>query len=172
MANTYTLISSATVSGTSTTQVNITSIPNTYTDFVLKASVRTSIANTNSGLVYYFNNDTSALYSYTELMGSGSAASSYRNSSTGIDVRYADGNTTAANTFSSLEIYVPNYTSITSKPFSHFNAQENNTTAAYITTTAGLYRNTSALSSIHINTGGAPYFIAGSSFYLYGIKKS
>jgi hypothetical protein len=75
---TYTLISSANLSGTS--QVDFTSIPATYTDLVIivNGAVAASLQNMN----LQFNSDTSANYSRTFMSGTGSATDTGRESST------------------------------------------------------------------------------------------
>jgi len=106
------------------------------------------------------------------LRGTGSAASSFRASSnTDARIGMQDSATATASTFGSAEIYIPNYAGSTTKPFSTFAVQENNTTAAYIESGADLWGLTNAITSIALIAGGYN-FVSGSSFYLYGIKNS
>lgn len=78
-----------------------------------------------------------------------------------------------ANTFSNGELYIPNYAGSANKPTSWFNAQENNTTTAYINSHANLWSNTSAITSITLTASvGTNEIKSGSSFYLYGISKN
>lgn len=173
MANTYTLISSSVLTG-SQASVVFSSIPSTYTDLVVLISGRTNNAAAWANtLDVQFNGDSSSLYSTTRIIGSGSTVTSGRQS----NATYAyiltdpDTNGNTADTFASLELYIPNYLSTTSKPFSSFPVAENNTTAAYIEPHAGLYRNTSAITSITLFPQSDSW-VSGSSFYLYGIKNS
>ena len=174
--STYTLIQSQTLAS-SAASVTFSSIPATYTDLVLKMSGRSSYsgAAVYDGFNLYFNGDSSSLYSDTTLNGTGSANSSYTDHNQPYFNLYfqATGNSNTANTFGSSEVYIPNYTSTTSKPVSAFGVGENNTTNAYMSAIANLYRNTTAISSINIgasNNGGT--WLTGSSFYLYGISNS
>jgi hypothetical protein len=176
MANTYTLISSN-VLGSSAASVTFSSIPSTYTDLVIRASARNDGAATTDNAKLEFNGDTStANYSYTFLQGNGSAASSSR---TGTGVigyiqlnRFSNGaSSVAANTFTNNELYIPSYTASQKKQISWFGAQEDNSSTAFLYIYAGLYQPTTAISSIKI-TGSSYNFVAGSSFYLYGIKNS
>jgi hypothetical protein len=174
MANTYTLISSNTLSS-SAASVTFSSIPATYTDLVLRVSARTTEANTDSSFNVTFNSDTATNYSRTRLVGNGATASSSRlSNSTSIDTSHnANGSTSTSNTFSNVEIYIPSYLVSQNKPVGLSNALENNTTTAYINASAGLWRNTAAITSIVLNgIPGAGSFASGSSFYLYGIKNS
>jgi hypothetical protein len=175
MASTYTLISSNVLSS-SAASVTFSSIPSTYTDLVLRFSARVDGAVGNSNGKLQFNGDTStANYSYTFLQGNGSAASSSNNPTGVIGYiqisRYADGASATANTFSNVELYIPSYTASQKKPIYYYAAQEDNTTTAYLFSLAGLYQSNSAISSLTI-TDSSYNLIAGSSFYLYGIKNS
>ena len=174
MANTYTLISSNTLSA-SAASVTFSSIPATYTDLCLKISARTTEANNDSSFNVTFNGVTTTTYSRTRLRGTGSVASSSSlSNATSIDTGdNATGSTATSNTFSNVEIYIPSYTASQNKPVSLFNVLENNSTAANMNAAAGLWRNTSVITSITLD--GIPasgQFASGSSFYLYGIKNS
>jgi hypothetical protein len=168
MPSTYTLISSNVLT-TTATSVTFSAIPSTYTDLVLRCSTRGS---TGTGAIRVtFNGDTATNYSDTALIGNGSAASSSRDTSQNEGYAYNTNNFTTytANTFSNSEFYIPNYLVSANKPLSSFGVQETNDPAAGMATTALLWRNTAAITSI---TLGITSFVAGSSFYLYGIKNS
>jgi hypothetical protein len=175
MANTYTLISSN-VLGSNTSTITFSSIPSTYTDLVLLCSVRAVYASSFSSLRAYFNGDSSALASTTRLTGDGASASTSRdaNISQGVFGGFTTANSSTSNTFSSHELYIPNYLSTTSKPIWATGAHETDAATAYIQLNAGLWRNTSAITSITVQdfAGGVNNFAAGSSFYLYGIKNT
>ena len=166
------LISSQTLTSAAAT-VTFSSIPATYTDLVLKFSVRSNQANVARTYFLKINGSSSAVYSSTILQGDGSAAISIRYSDETAGIRGTNGmpgTSATANTFSNSEIYIPNYTSTTNKPVSLFGVTENNATESYIDPTAGLARITSAITSITLTT--ADNFVSDSSFYLYGLKNS
>lgn len=174
MANTYTLIASNTLSS-SAASVTFSSIPNTYTDLVIRMSLRiASTSNNTKGLRYKLNGST-ANYSRTVLEGYGTGLFSNRASSTAF--QYAGevitdfaGMTT--NTFANTEIYIPNYTVSANKPISVFGVTENNNADyAYIDAHAHLWSNTSAITSIELYPE-VDNWKTGSSFFLYGIKNS
>ena len=171
MANTYTLISSNVLTS-SAASVTFSSIPATYTDLVLRISARNDAANYVSSAVIKVNAITGT-YSFTTIVGTGSAASSSRDSGSyqGFYLSAVNGNTATSNSFSSHEVYLPNYAGSANKVASLNNANETNATAAYLTANAGLLGNTAAISSLTITTNSTN-FLSGSSFYLYGIKNS
>jgi hypothetical protein len=171
MANTYTLISSNTLSS-SAASVTFSSIPATYTDLVLRMSVRSDIADSYVNIYVSYNGNASN-YSETYMAGNGTSAVSGRGSANPyfLQAVWSEGTSWTSNTFASSELYIPNYAGSANKVASAFGAAENNATAARVTTTATLWSNTSAISSINLQ----PYsgnFVSGSSFYLYGIKNS
>jgi hypothetical protein len=172
MPSTYTLISSNVLSS-SAASVTFSAIPSTYTDLVLKCSVRlvTGSGSTIQDLIVKFNGS-STNYSITQLTGDGSGAASGRISNTTriLLSNVVDGDATS-NTFGNIEVYFPSYTVSQNKPLSAFGASENNATLAGLTATAGLWRDTSAINSIELSNAVAN-FVSGSYFYLYGIKNS
>ena len=169
MPSTYTLISSNVLTS-DTASVTFSAIPSTYTDLVIRTSLR---GPSNARSIKITFNGNASNYSDTTIRGDGSAVSSARDTSIAYATGYdsiARGDFTA-NTFGSSEIYIPSYGSAIAKPFSSFGCNETNATAAGIAVTACLWNNTSAITSI----GLAPIagdFVSGSSFYLYGISKS
>ena len=166
MANTYTLIASYTATSTQASYT-FSSIPSTYTDLKLLLSMRD--ADTNGALASISFEGVTTNLSSIRLRGTGSAATSSTFSSNIYVQNQANGET--ANTFSNVEVYIPNYRSSQNKSVSSDGVSENNATAAYMQLTAGLWANTSTISSITI-TPAVPNFQINSTFYLYGIKNS
>lgn len=154
--------------------VTFSSIPQTYTDLVLRCSIRTNNGSNEFPLALILNNNTSTLYSYTRLQGYSNGPSSTRVSN---DVESNIGSVpdtiSTSNTFSSTEIYIPNYTTTTSKPFLTTNFMENNvTTYVFQTHQAVLYRNSTGITTIKLQAPSgysAAMLVSGSSFYLYGV---
>jgi len=178
MPSTYTLISSNVVTGTPTT-VTFSSIPATYTDLVLRASLRTTNLSAVESLRVRFNGNTSGIYSLTKIYaGLGNPAGSDRGLGANSTERFiaagADGANNTSNTFSSYELFIPSYTLSQNKPMSnHWVVEGNSTTDYWIAAQADLFRSTDAIDSIEIFArAGGTNFVAGSSFYLYGIKNS
>jgi len=170
--STYTLISSQ-VLGSSAASVTFSSIPSTYKDLILKTSIRDDLSGTLSGLMtVQFSGDSATNYSGTLVdSNAGNATSARRSNDASVRLSYFGINSTGStsNTFSSAELYLPNYNSTTSKPLqSDIVVEQNDSTNYVVEARAALWRNTSAISSIlcSLTTGN---FVAGSSFYLYGV---
>lgn len=174
MANTYTLIQAQNLAS-SAASVTFSSIPSTYTDLVLKASIRTDDATGSSNNIYVRFNGLTGDFSYTRLISNGATASSSRATAQTALLTYnagADAATATANTFSNLELYIPSYTVSQNKPISLFTVQEDNSATAFIANIAHLWSVTAAISSLVITQPGGANLVTGSSFYLYGIKNS
>ena len=174
MANTYTLIEAKTL-GSAQASVEFTSIPQTYTDLLLKLSIRTA---GTSAVSYAFNgmtaNNTTTGYSDVHLHGNGSSVGSFANASaTSYRQSIMSNNSSGtADTFASTEIYIPNYAGSTAKSISVDSVNENNATGAYAILSANLLSNTAAITSLQIFNLDADNLLANSTFYLYGISNS
>ena len=166
MPNTFTLIASSTVGAGGASSIDFTSIPSTYTDLVLRYSLR--VSNSDPNCIVRFNGLSTAIISGRTLSGTGSAASSssYTPQSDAYGLNTIS--TFTASTFSNGDLYIPNYAGSNNKSFSTDDVAENNATTGYSRLGAWLWSNTSAISSISI-TGS---FVQYSTAYLYGIKNS
>ena len=102
------------------------------------------------------------------MQGNGSTAASASASSLGFQV---NGDTSTANTFGSAQIYIPNYAGSNNKYLSFENITENNATTAYANLIAGLWSQTTAITSLGIVPSGTT-IKQYSTAYLYGIKNS
>jgi hypothetical protein len=159
------------------TQADITfsAIPSTYTDLIVLVSARANFAAYQSSLFVTVNGSSAANYSITRLWTNVATTSSSRNSnSTFLNVHPLNLNSTTSNTFSSHEIYFPNYAGSINKVLSATGVGESNNASSghtNITATAGLRQVTDAITSIKITSGDGS-FMADSRFDLYGIKNS
>jgi hypothetical protein len=171
MATTYTLISSSTPSNTPSS-VAFSSIPQTYTDLVLRGSIKdTSDFQTVINYSLRFNGINTG-YSHTNLRALLSAVYSARDSGTSYGEGLGPILSKDANSFTSFELYLPNYTNSLAKPFKYSSVSYNtsNFSGVAIHESANLLTMASAVSSMTIYTTQG--FTTGSSFYLYGIKNS
>ena len=168
MANTFVKIASGTVGSGGASSISLTSIPSTYTDLVLKVSLRTDTTGSGNGFAVYLNGSTSS-YNRIGAYGDGSTVSS--NSVSAAAGGLVNGTTETANTFASTDIYIPNYTGSTFKATSHDSVMESNATFAYGIISCGLWSNTSAVTSMTI-TPQAGNFVQYTTATLYGIKKN
>jgi hypothetical protein len=169
MANTFELIASSTVGSGGAASIDFTSIPNTYTDLVLKISGRQGAEN---AFDITFNGATTS-YAVKRLQGDGSSATSNDAAGTTSAIRVigiaSSGST--ANTFGNSEIYIPNYAGSTNKSVSIDGVNEDNATAAYMNLAAGIRSNTAAINQITI-TPRAGNIAQYSTAYLYGVRSS
>lgn len=155
-------------------QISLTSIPQTFTDLYLVVSARAALATFNGLIVWY--NSYGTTFSERNLSGTGAAANSGTNQAgTGqLTLGFCNGTTTTANTFSSHGLYIPNYTSATTKSSNLDAVSENNATAANQIISAGLWSGTAAITSITVSvngTGSSNGLAAGTIVSLYGITK-
>lgn len=170
MPNTFTLISAVTVGSGGASSMDFTSIPQTYTDLCLKVSSRLS-TNSYGNMEVRFNGATSS-YSNLVLTGDGSSVSS-GTGNTGSLYLAVSNSSGGTSTFSSAEMYIPNYTGSANKATSAEGVSEDNATTAFARLMAGLLATSAAITSISIipepNYGN---FVQHSTAYLYGIVKS
>lgn len=170
MANTFELIASSTLASAASS-IDFTSIPSTYTDLVVKLSVRATTASTDDQLRIKFNgNAVGTNFSLRGIQGTGSSVSS-GTSTTGWIVGGINANTSTASTFTNVELYLPNYAGSNYKSMSVDSAMENNATTAYAEMNAVLFSNTTAISSLSFLLP-SNNLAAYSSAYLYGVKNA
>lgn len=160
------LISTVAVDGSAS--ATFSSIPATFTDLMITCSLRDNGTGTNHYFTLTFNGST-ADYSGINLYGNGSSAD-WSSGGSGTLERFVTGSGATANTFSSIQIYVPNYASSSQKPYSYEGVSENNSSAVFLTIGTGLWANTSAISSFTIQTNSGS-FVVGSTVSIYGITK-
>ena len=167
MPSTYIKLASTTVGAGGASSIDFTSIPQTYTDLVVKYSLRN--ASNNTTLQVTFNNDgTRANYSYRQVYGNGSSVVNDAQS----DIFWGQVNPSSytASTFSNGEIYIPNYLSANKKSASSDAVLENNATASTAALLAGLWQGTAAINQISLSC-----YIGSFAQYttatLYGVLK-
>lgn len=175
MAKTYKLISSVTVGSGGSAYIEFTSIPNTYTDLVLKMSLRQSANADGHQLGVRFNSSTSG-YNRLGSYGRGNGVDTAKGSSeTFSRFGFAQSSTFTSNIFGLYEMYIPDYASTTEyKVFTTDSINESAAESVYAQGFwVGLWADTSAITSIKLqdlsnNTNFAQY----SAAYLYGISSS
>lgn len=171
MANTYIKIASHTVGSGGVSSIDFNSIPQTYTDLILKVSIRTSRATTNDALAVKLNNSTSSYASIDLTYDAGNVATYSNLFGAGYNLN-TQGNNTTASTFSNQEIYIPNYTSSTAKPFSSDSVVENNGSDARVEIMATSWSSSAAVTSIILASYTGNTILQHSTATLYGIKNS
>lgn len=170
MPNTFTKIASVTVGAGGASSMDFTSIPSTYTDLCIKLSGRSARAAQQADNLFITFNSITTGYTTRNIMGNGSSASSASYSS-----RYAANSVDAAgstvSTFSSHEIYIPNYAGSNYKSYSVDSVSENNASNAQSDLFAGLWSNTAAITSISLLPEVSTW-VQYTTATLYGIKNS
>lgn len=169
MATTFTLISTVTVGSGGAASIDFTSIPATYTDLILKYSLRTNTSYAGNGFYfqYAFNGSTSN-FTQKNLAGNGSTATS---SSASAFYGITDPSDWTSSTFANGEAYFPNYAGSTYKSVSQDVVAENNGTLGWDVIYAGLWSQTAAINQITITPAGGSW-VQYSSASLYGILKA
>jgi hypothetical protein len=174
MANTLELIASSTVGAGGSASITFSSIPNTYTDLVLKVSSRSDVSSTNDyGYIQLNSDTTSANYPYRQLIGNGSVTGSNSGTLAGAASLRMSAATATASVFGSNEIYISNYLSTVVKSIFADGVSENNASDATQSMWASLWNPATqvAITSIVLKAGSGN-FVQHSTAYLYGVKSS
>jgi len=163
---TYTPIATQTL-GSNTSTITFSSIPQTYTDLILVANGYTTYtSDPYDGYQFQFNGDTGSNYSATTFYGASPTVGSGRNSGLNkMSMSYVATRYTANNIDTAIF---------------HFMYYSNTTTYKTVISRGGpidaesmadvgLWRSTSAITSISITDGRSTSFGTGSTFTLYGI---
>jgi hypothetical protein len=150
--------------------VSFNSIPQGYTDLVVKMSVASVYSGGYDSLGMYFNGS-QANESNTNLQGNGSSASSQRSTYRSIALINSIG-FGGANVFSNGEIYIPNYAGANYKQVIVDLVAENNGTTGFQYMTSMLWSQTAAITSLSFDTATSGQNIAQySKFSLYGVLR-
>lgn len=169
----WTLITSNTLSSPSA-PITISSIPGTYSHLALILQARVSDAALEEPIRMTFNGDAGANYDRQYVKGnnatasaSGSAAQNY------YEFGYTNGTTSAASVPSTNRVFIYGYAGTTfyktiESTWNEFHTLGTLSTyhTGYI---SGLWRSTSAITSISIADSGGGNFITGTQYWLYGI---
>jgi hypothetical protein len=165
------LIESYTVPSGGVSSITFDDIPDTFTDLYLVASLRgeDSVAFWQNVRIT-FNNNTSN-YNWRLLVASGefgvqSASNSNQNGFQGFYATYAQ---STSSTFANGQIYIPNYRSSAQKSVSYDSVTEHNGTETIRAITAGLWADTSPITSVKLEPVFGTNFVQYSSATLYGI---
>lgn len=165
MSITYDSIATQTL-GTAAATITFSSIPSTYTDLRLTI---TALQGSGNNIALRFNSDSSTNYSRVRLIGSGSAASSTSaTSDTEIDLNRT-GLSSSAPSLYNVDLF--SYAGSTSKTLL-VSANEDRNGSGSVMSVVGLWRSTSAITSILITSLSADTMGVGTTATLYGIKNA
>jgi hypothetical protein len=168
MPNTMTLISSSTVGAGGVSSIDFTSIPSSYTDLWVMISGRGSAASISQTLLMSINGLTTNRNARA-INGNGSGVTSTTNTNTEVAPLVAS--TATANTFTSFQIYLPNYSGSSNKSFSVESVNEDRNGTALSVFRAGVWSSTAAINQITF-TPDSGTFVQYTTAYLYGVKNA
>ena len=156
--STYTPIASQTITSNTST-FTFSSIPSTYTDLVIAASLKNNIG-AGYNLLMRFNGDSGSNYSATEIAGDGSSVVSSRgtNQTSAQTMRNDNSN------FSPSIVSIQNYSNTNTFKTSLSRTSTSNSPRAFVC----LWRSTAAINSITFLMESND-LVAGSTITLYGI---
>jgi hypothetical protein len=165
MAENYILLERTELNA-SAASVTFANIPQTgYTDLKIVYSARSSATGSTGTVISLSFNGSTANFTSRYLEGAGSGTPGSFTSPANF-AGVATTNAMTASTFSSGEIYIPNYAGSTNKSFSVDSVTEQNATGALTELIAGLWSQTAAITSVTLSSTS---FVANSTFSLYGI---
>lgn len=168
MALTYTAIATVSAGSGGAANIEFTNIPGTYRDLIVLLSYRTTVTGPTDGKISF--NSSTANFSWTSLYSTGSAAVSGNNTVNNA-LGQVQGTGATANSFASVQLYIPNYGQSINKSFSVEYATANDGTVAYTGFVAGRWSNTATITSlaISLDSGNLAQY---STATLYGIKNT
>jgi hypothetical protein len=164
-------IASYTSTGTGT-GADFTNIPQIYQDLVLVQYLRSSRSATTEPFWQRINNDSASNYSYTNLSGDGASATSSRSSNQTVMNRF---NIPAASStsgiFGSSIVHIFNYANTTTYKTLITRSACDLNGSGDTNLSVGLWRSTSAITTINVATENGSNLVAGSNIVLYGIRR-
>ena len=165
MPATYEPIATTTL-GSAASTITFSSISSAYTDLRIVL-----IGTATSGAAFIrFNSDTGTNYSYTGLRGDGTSATSTRESAVDkIWLSLGSGPVSGIPDFYTIDIF--SYAGSTNKTTLQTSQMDHNGTDNGIDRIVGLWRNTSAISTVTLGRNVGNYS-AGTTATLYGIKSA
>lgn len=149
--------------GSAAASVTFSSIPGTYTDLVLIVAGNKS-GTGSSDITWQANGNTGSNYSQTAIYGAGSIAESDRGSNA---TSARAGRIGASQSVSILNFF--NYANTTTNKTC---IARGNVADSLVISQVGLFRSTSAITSLSFALATADNFAAGSTFSLYGIASA
>jgi len=164
MPATYEPIATQTL-GSAAADITFSSIPATYTDLRLVFTCPTTTS--NAGVRIRLNSDSGTNYSFTQLFGNGTSATSAR--STSVSYLYLIDVYTTQPVFGSMDLF--SYAGSTFKTSLLERSMDRNGVGT-VGRNVGLWQSTSAVTSVYIFNDSAINFPIGTTATLYGIKNA
>lgn len=170
MDNTFSLIKTVTVGSGGSSSIDFASIPSTFTDLLLKISIRSAATTWDASRLSINGSASNFVLRYVQAYG-GSNIQAGAGSSTFIG--YVNAADSTSNVFTNIEVLLTNYAGNTNyKTFmSNGAAETNSSSLGYITYTGNLWSVSTAISSLSIYNSSGSNLVQYSSASLYGITK-
>jgi len=151
--------------------VTFAGIPAGYKHLQIRYIARTSRAEADDGFAIQLNGDSGTNYRYHYLAGSGTSASAYsEGSNTGFAVPYVSAANAPANAFGVGIVDLLDYNNTSKNKVVRILGGEDANGAGWVALNSGLWLNTSAVTSIKLQTNNLGDFEQHSHFALYGVK--
>lgn len=170
-------IASVKITNNSTTTLDITNIPATYTDLMIIGNVRINADYRFPSHSLYFNGTGATGWSETTMYGDGASMASSRVNSPsicyGLQFVYnigPVGSIVTENVFSSFIINILNYTSTTTYKTAIGRLAGDGVGMGNTSLVTGLWSNTAAINQIRLEVQGTMKY--GSTYTLYGIRSA
>jgi hypothetical protein len=169
--STYNPIATVSISGSSTSTISFTSIPQTYTDLFCIVNGRNSYAPiTVSQIIPQFNIDGTGNYSYTILRANGSTTTSARSNNS--NFTYGGSLSSAgapANIFGSCYFHILNYSNTTTFKNLLCRSSADLNGSGELDVAISTWRNTAAINAVTFGQSFGTAYVAGTTATLYGI---
>jgi len=171
MATTYNLIASSTVGSGGVSYIEFTSIPGTYYDLLLVTSLRDDRSvSINDGTLSFNGSNSNFSRLYLETTNSGTPTGDIQANN---NLIYANTANSTASTFGSAQIHISGYATNKYKPISVDHIILSNGTPSNLAFFAGLWSDTSAITSLRLTPSGSGVkYVQYSTATLYGINNS
>lgn len=159
--STYEPISTTTLANSTTAEITLSSIPQTYTDLVLVINGKQEVGTT---IKLQYNSDTGSNYSQLRLYSGSSVSQDQTNNEStqpfALGYAYWTYN---------IALHLMNYSNTTT--YKTTLSRNNNVAQSLTSFYNGMWRSTAAISSIRVLTDNlsVTYFTSGTTFTLYGI---
>jgi len=165
MPGSYESIATVSVGSGGASSVEFTSIPSTYTHLQIRGFMKLSTAD---NLILRMNSDTGTNYSWHYLFGSGSAASVGAGTSDTSIISTYDPN--VANTYAAIVFDILDYANTNKNKTTRLLTGIDTNGGGNVAFYSGLWRSTSAITSLTFRTFGSYNISQYSHFALYGVN--
>ena len=172
-ANSYESIATVTVGAGGSSSISFSSIPSTYKHLQIRAISRTNRGDTNDFMTVRFNSDSSSVYAYHSLYGTGAtAAANDTGTTTGTpwSGATAGGNATASMFGAAIWDILDYENTNKYKTLRLLSGTDQNGTTGRLYFQSNLWQSTSAITTVTIIPTYGTSFTQYSHFALYGVK--